>query len=155
MPMRHGGSFAKTLGRAGASADGGRPLAQSLLHAPGKPTWRYRDQSLQSSAQVAPPNRGSLKRHPLRWHSRAGGGAVHSITFGLMRRSKGPYSITSSASASRSGGTSRRIAFAIPRLIANKDRGAESFPYRCGFAVRPHFRASSSHPDHCGAPVGM
>jgi hypothetical protein len=39
---------------------------------------------LQLSAWVAPPNHGSLKRRPLLWHSRAGGGAVHSINCGPM-----------------------------------------------------------------------
>jgi hypothetical protein len=35
-------------------------------------------------AWVAPPNRGSLNQRPHLWHSRAGGGAVHSIKTGLM-----------------------------------------------------------------------
>src|SRR5262245_8223887 len=37
---------------------------------------------------LAPPNHWLLQQHPLRWHSRADGGAVHSIKTGLMRRSK-------------------------------------------------------------------
>src|SRR5580704_15962506 len=36
-------------------------------------------------AWEAPPNRGSLKRRPHLWHSRAGGGAVHSIKSRLMQ----------------------------------------------------------------------
>src|SRR6516162_10574850 len=39
---------------------------------------------------AAPPNRGSLKRHPTPWHSRAGGGAVHSIISRLMHCNKHP-----------------------------------------------------------------
>src|SRR5262249_25066239 len=40
-----------------------------------------------------------LQQHPRLWHSRAGGGAVHSIRSGLIHCSKGTcYSITSSAS---------------------------------------------------------
>src|SRR5579862_4635602 len=31
---------------------------------------------------LTPPIRGGLSRHPLSWHSRAGGGAVHSINNG-------------------------------------------------------------------------
>jgi hypothetical protein len=43
-----------------------------------------RDQWSKAFAWEASPNRGSLKRHPHLWHSRAGGGAVHSIRSGLM-----------------------------------------------------------------------
>ena len=38
--------------------------------------------------RIAPPNRGSLQQRPHLWHSRAGGGAVHSITSKLMRCNK-------------------------------------------------------------------
>src|SRR5215471_17815290 len=63
----------KKPGPADASAGGGQLLARPhQRHAPGKPTSRCRDRSLQSSALVAPPNRGSLKGCPLLWHSRAG-----------------------------------------------------------------------------------
>jgi hypothetical protein len=41
----------------------------------------------------------------------------------------------------------------MPRLITNKDSGAESSPYCCGFTVRPHFRASSIQITD-GAPLG-
>src|SRR6516164_7856311 len=100
----------KKPGPADASAGGGQPLARPhQRHAPGKPTSRCRDQSLQSSALVAPPNRGSHKSCPLLWHSRAGGGAVHSIISGSHATQQfsasPPYSITLSASVSSVAGT--------------------------------------------------
>src|SRR6516164_6299525 len=62
--------------RAGAGPLGGLHLRHALK----RPTWRYRDRLSKSTAQIAPPNRGSLKRPPNHWHSRTRGGAVHSIT---------------------------------------------------------------------------
>src|SRR5215467_2040673 len=60
------------------------------------------------------------QQHPLQWHFRAGGGAVHSIKSGPTHRSKNiRYSITSSARASSVGGTSMPSAFAALRLMAN------------------------------------
>jgi hypothetical protein len=55
-------------------------------------------------------------------HSRAGGGAVHSITSGLMQRSKQHlHSITSSAIARMPGGMVRPSALAALRLITSSN----------------------------------
>jgi hypothetical protein len=57
-------------------------------------------------------------QRPHSWHSRAGGGAVHSIKSRLMHRSKQHlYSITSSARVSMVAGMSMRSDFAVLRLI--------------------------------------
>jgi hypothetical protein len=43
------------------------------------------------SAEQTRATRGTISlQHPHSWHSRAGGGAVHSIISGLMHRSKYP-----------------------------------------------------------------
>src|SRR4030095_14488984 len=58
--------------------------------------------------------------HP--WHSRAGGGAVHSINKRLMHCSKlHHYSITSSARTSKEGGTVRPSSLAVLRLIISSN----------------------------------
>src|SRR5260370_24620181 len=62
------------------------------------------------------------QQRPHPWHSRAGGGAVHSIMNGLMRRSKRHlYSITLSARPSSEGGTARPSALAVLRLTISSD----------------------------------
>src|SRR6267154_5449449 len=62
------------------------------------------------------------QQRPHPWHSRAGGGAVHSIMNGLIRRSKRHlYSITLSARPSCEGGTARPSALAVLRLTISSD----------------------------------
>jgi hypothetical protein len=58
-----------------------------------------------------------LYQPPLPWHSRAGGGAVHSINSDLTRRSKRHrYSITSSARPSNGSGNVMPRALAVSRF---------------------------------------
>jgi hypothetical protein len=71
----------------------------------------------ESLACLAPPIRGSFNSTHGLWHSRAGGGAVHSINC----RQAPPYSITRSAVASNAGGMSRPSDFAVLRLITSRN----------------------------------
>ena len=62
-------------------------------------------------------------RRELKRHSRAGGGAVHSINSGLSasQQNSAPHSISLSAVASSSGGVFRLKALAVLRLMTSSN----------------------------------
>jgi hypothetical protein len=84
---------------------------------------------------------------PTPWHSRAGGGAVHSITFGLMRRSDETLFNHLFGDSSREVGNSRRCDFSVFRLSrsSNLTRGSQSAQrYSC--RARPRLRSGRALP---------
>src|SRR4029077_4674432 len=81
---------------------------------------------------IAPPNRGSLQQRPHLWHSRAGGGAVHSIINGSYQL----HSINSSASASILSEMVRPSTFAVLRLMTRSNLVGCSTGISPGFVPR-------------------
>src|SRR6266566_7869486 len=97
-----------------------------------KPTWRCRDQLSKPFAWVAPPNRGSLNQRPHLWHSRAGGGAVHSIKSGHCTPARRLHGVDESRLAlhGASSGGAAMIASKSDHICGEIGGGGLDYPRR-------------------------
>ena len=89
MPTRQGGSFSKKardVATLQTPADNHQAVSIHPVNL--KNRLGNVNQSSKPFAWVAPPNRVSLKQRLHLWHSRAGGGAVDSITLRQWRRNQ-------------------------------------------------------------------
>src|SRR5262249_19228162 len=109
---------------------------------------------------------------PRRWHSRAGGGAVHSIKSGHMHCNKNPYSITSLAATTSVSGTLRLSDLAVliagkrgeSRVISCAARSGSGLRIRCrhhtpALTLQQHTKHQSvryqqQRNDRCGNEIG-